>query len=430
MNDAERKAVYRTIIIAQCMGMLGLVLFQNGFMLNYFSKLSLSSADIALVLALPPFVNMLVMLPSAYMSDLHGKKRLGVIGGILMQFGFLSLLVPGLRDAVHAKGLVFSGVVVFSLGNALGGSSWFALLSPLVPEHIRGRFFGRLRVTFQTVTILFTMLVTWLLDRHDDLWMFCGIILVAWVAVLSRLFFYIRIPEVEPAGRRERHFLDALRKVIAVPGFLPFTCYAFLVALFTAGGPLIFALLEKDVLAFKPATITLMGTLLMIGITAGCFLGGRMVDRLGTRTVFVLCHFAYALFFLLFAARGFFALPLTLYIGALTLGYGVVGGSAGIATSSELLALIPSENKSLACSFNMTLISAGCALPGILVSRLLDWEVLSESWMLAGQSLSPYDTMLIASGVMMTLLLVTLGLIPSVIHKVGLYPAASSWNRV
>ena len=79
-------------------------------------------------------------------------------------------------------------------------------------------------------------------------------------------------------------------KVLRIPGYLPFCAYCFLLMLFTGACPMIFSLMEKDVLGFSDDRIVLIGNLMALGGMLGFVLGGRMVDRFGTKYVFLCCH--------------------------------------------------------------------------------------------------------------------------------------------
>ena len=95
---------------------------------------------------------------------------------------------------------------------------------------------------------------------------------------------------------------------------------------------------------------------------------------------------------------------------------------ASIAVSTEMLALIPVDHKSLSTSICITFIRIGGALSGLLAAWLLQLGVLVEQWTLMGVQLSRYDTILLCSGIGVILLVVTLGLVPSVIHKAQWVP--------
>lgn len=136
------KRALRTIIIAQCLGMIGRNLCNNGFTLAYLSRLGIPGYRILFLLSLLPLIGTLLLLPTAYFADRHGKKKIGAIGAVLSVAGFLLLPVAGFVPS-NAGIWAGTGLFIYALGNTLNGSSWFALLSPIIPEKIRGRFFGR-----------------------------------------------------------------------------------------------------------------------------------------------------------------------------------------------------------------------------------------------------------------------------------------------
>lgn len=125
-------------------------------------------------------------------------------------------------------------------------------------------------------------------------------------------------------------------------------------------------------------------------------------------------HISFAAILLAFSLRDSLPLPVFLTIGILSLLFGTVQGAHGIAASSEMLALIPAENKSLSTGLNMTLLSAGISCSGLLSGQIIKLQILQPQWILFGNTLSNYDTLLLGSGIMLILLTVTLGLVPSV----------------
>ena len=67
---------------------------------------------------------------------------------------------------------------------------------------------------------------------------------------------------------------------------------------------MIFSLLEKDILGFSDDRIVLIGNLMALGGMLGFVLGGRMLDRFGTKYVFLCCHFGFSAVLLLVLTRG------------------------------------------------------------------------------------------------------------------------------
>ena len=206
-------------------------------------------------------------------------------------------------------------------------------------------------------------------------------------------------------------------KVLAIPEYLSFCAYCFLLTLFTGACPQIFNLIEKDVLHLTKVEIVFVGNLLVVGALAGFILGGRMVDRFGTKYVFLCCHFGFATILFLFLWRALFPGEVQIIVGILTFLFGMVQAASSIAMTSETLVLIPVENKSLATGLWFTLYSGGTGLSGVLSGQALELGLLSDSWTWLGQHMSRYDGLLLFCVTMVLLMTVTLGLIPSFIKK-------------
>ncbi|VGO22764.1 MFS transporter [Pontiella sulfatireligans] len=426
LTEEQRKRAFNAIIITQCLGMITAALFQNGFYLSYFTKLGLSSAGIAFLFALPPLLGAGLMLPFAFYADRMGKKKLALVGQALLIASLLIIMAAGMGATRLALPLIVVSLLFFCVGGSLQGASWFALLGPIIPVKTRGRFFGRLRVTFTTVCILFTVLISRILKSSQSMTAFQMLLGVVVVAAVIRFFTYARIPELENAegeAHRQR-FPQALKAVLAVPGFLQFTGYVFLITLFTAGVPIIFGLMQKDVFLFSASQITWVGMLFLAGGVAGNLLGGRAVDRFGTRIVFLLAHISYAVVILAMLARHWMPWSLPAHAAGCSFLFSMVGATAGVAVTSELLGLIPASNKSLSTSVNMSLFNLAIALSQLFVARSISWDVLATDWQMLGQSYSAYDTLLLAFATLTLLMLASIGLVPKIAKKAQLMPGS------
>lgn len=218
-----------------------------------------------------------------------------------------------------------------------------------------------------------------------------------------------------------------IHDLLQTPGLASFTCYLFLLALVTAYSPTLFNLIEKDILHFGDDRIIALGTVLMIGSVIGYLFGGKAVDRWGTKPVFLGCHFGYALILMLFLLRPADASlrMLTALLGTLHFAFGFVFAASSIAISTEMLALIPADNKSVSTSICQTLGRGGAALSGVLCAGALKFNLLNPHWNLGGRAMSQYDSILLGFAIMVLLFVVTLGLVPSVLRKAEWFPRAT-----
>lgn len=432
LSDQQRKKVFNIIILTQCLGMLSAALFQTGFFLNYFSKLGISNASIAFLFALPPLAGAVLMLPFAFLADRFGKLRLGLIGQVLTVAGLVLAMAAGWVPVRLALMLMIVAVLIFSVGGSLQGASWFALLNPIVPREIRGRFFGRLRVSFTTVCILFSLLIARLLGASESMTTFQIIVGIVCLAHVVRYFTYARIPELEQEHKEtgpRTSFKESLAGVFRIQGFGAFNGYVLLITLFTAAIPLVYGLMQKDVFGFSPAQIQLMGTLFLAGSVAGNLMGGRMVDRWGTRFVFLASHISYGFVIFSMLARHWIPLPLMVQVGACTFLFSLIEATKGIAVTSEMLELIPSRNKSLSTAVCMTLFSLGVAASQLFVSRSISWNIFAPEWTVLGKTFSAYDSLLFLFASMILMLLATIGLVPKVVKRAQLMPG-SGYPRI
>lgn len=412
----------RNAILAQVFGCVSYVVFQNGMLLLYFTVLDISSIGIMVYLALPGVAQALLLIPCAFLADRYGKKRVGHMGSALMVIGFASLAMAGFGGTASIHLLVAFGTTAYGMGLSLFIGGWFALLHPLVPSSMRGSFFGRLRFSWQSTAIVFGAIGTALLSRDTPIHVFQIIVVVIAVCFIIRVIFYQRIPEVEASIPRSAGFGKALGEVVRAKGYASFCCYIFLLTLFTAHAPVLFGLIEKKGLGLGDNQVAWMGNVLAMGSVAGFLLGGRMVDRWGTKPVFLYCHFAYGATLFLFLARDLLGVPVIYPLYVLNGVFGVVVAASSIAISTEMLELSPRENRSLATAVCMTLFWAGTAFSGLLSAGAIRLGIFKDEWEFFGNTLTAFDSLLLIFGVLVVLLVVSLGLVPSVMRKAEWVP--------
>jgi MFS family permease len=401
--------------------------FKNGFLLSYFLKMGFESSDVLILLSLPSVIMFLLSVPFAYYADRYGKKKIGISGMILMISGFFFIILAGFFDQQISIRFIVGGIALFSIGLSAFLSGWFALLSPLIPETIRGSFFGTLRVSWQIFAIVCSLILTFILEKNASLGTYQLILVFFTCLLISQIFLYLKIPEIEKSEFQKKSIWKIAAAIPEVPGYLPFCAYCFLLMLATGAWPVTMGLLEKNVLHFSDDTIVHMGTMLFLGSMVGFYTGGKMVDKFGTKMVFLVVHFSYFLFLFLVILRGLIPVSLVSYFSFLTFSLGLIQASSSIALTSEMMALAPAKNKAVIISFCISLQVGGVAVSGVISGKLIEYGILSETWRFQGLALSNYDTLILFSSVMVFVFIVTLGLIPSVVKtkKVQWVPHSS-----
>ncbi len=394
------------------------ILFTNSFMLLYFSALNISSERILFYLSVPMLIRIITLMLFAEKTERIGKVRAGVWGLSLSTVSAFLLVAAGFADKPLVEPIVFSAVLFFGAGYGIYLNSWFPIISTIVPADRRGRFFGVMRFIYQSVGIVFTFIVGITLGKDSSIGIFQFYLAICCLFRIIGIVIYSRIPDMDRQLCNSRTILSSIFHVVGKKGYLPFCSYVFLLSLFTGSCQSIFSLLAKDTLGMHGGHVIFLGNLVTFGTLFGYFCGGLMVDRLGTKYVFLFCHFSFASSMVLFLSRDFLPLPLMLVIGSLSFAFGIVQAASGIAVSSEMIAVSPADNKPMATAVCYSLISLGLSLSGIFSSIILKLGILSPAWEFMGKTFGPYDALLLFCGVMIFLLTVTLGLVPSVVKKV------------
>jgi len=412
-TPTQRSGMLNTIV-TQCLGALALTTFTNGILLVYLKALGVSDARIAGYLSIQSIAVAVLVIPAAYVADRHGKKRVGLAGVLLSALGFIVLALAGFLSSATVEPVSVIGIAFYSVGYTLQVSSWFALLSPIVPDTFRGRFFGVLRFSWQLTGVLFAGACAMFLSHDSPLSTHQGVLGLIAVAMVIRIRYYLKIPEMEATKDRQTSPAAAIVRVLQSHRFMAFCSYVLLLFLFTHGAPVLFGLIEKQVMKLGDNTVVALGGVLMAGSVTGFFIGGFAVDRLGPKPVFMFSHFGYAAVLLLFVGRGFFAPALSAFIGLLHFGFGFVLATSSVAISAQMLALIPSEGKSMFTSMHLAFLRWGSSLSGLLIAGSLKVGLFSETWKVGKHTMSSFDAILLLYGAMVFVLVATLTLIPSV----------------
>ena len=419
----EQRRGMNLAIGAQVFGMLADIAFRNGILLVYFTAMNLNRERVLLYLSLPPLMMVLVRLPAAHVADHIGLKRVTLPGFMLVTAAFLLFLLAGFVPTVTGRELmVFGGVMLFGLGLSIASAGFMPLLRRLVPQNLRGRFFGRLHVSWQSVGLVFVALCALLLPSNASITTYQWIALLLVLGTAVRIGLIALMPEPPRPSPPAKSFFRSIKQTLQAPGYAAFSAYVFLLALFTGAGPFVFGLLEKHTLNFGDDQVVWMGNLIMVGSLIGFAVGGKGTDRWGTKPVFLLCHFGYGIALVLLLLRAVIDVPV-IYLAVLAnLAYGACWAGSLIAISTELLGLVPRDNQAMGTSLALLLFHVGGATAGLLGSAALGLGVLAERWTLLGTVMGPYDTLLLSWAVMVVLLVVTLGLVPSVLRKAEWMP--------
>jgi len=178
------------------------------------------------------------------------------------------------------------------------------------------------------------------------------------------------------------------------------------------------------VMELKTETVVWLANIGLLGALIGYYAGGRAIDRFSAKPVFLISHLGYAAISLLFIFRSMSPILTMPLLGFCHFSFGFVYAASSIAITTEMLALMPQRNQSLATSILTTMLYVGMGLSGIICAGILDFDFLKKDWLFCSLTMSNYDAILLGCGGMALLLVATLGLVPSVIRKAQSTPGA------
>lgn len=412
----------KNIINSQCAGMIGVSIFTNGVLLAYSHSLGFSNSTILILLALPELISCLIILPLAYYTSRKGIKIIGSLGIIIGIAGYLLLILAALKG-FNSLLFAFIGVTLAGIGIAMLASGWLALIGPLVDKSFRGRFIGILRFRWQLYTVIFSFIAISLIKYSEGSSISYTIILLIVIgSQILRFFIYNKIPDESIQDTTNNTLRESIFGLIKTPIFMSYCCYLFFLILATAACPWIINLSQKQFLAFTEAQIVFTNTLFLVGNLIGFYLGGIIIDKFGTKPVFIVAHFSFGILLFLFVARDLLIVPPLYSQNFLMLLFGIVTAASSIAITTELYEVLPLNKTVMATSFYVVVISLSKFLGAFISSQALQLKILSEKWSIGNFQFNCFDTMLIGNGCMVILLVMTLGLIPSVskqMHKVN-----------
>ncbi|GAM10278.1 major Facilitator Superfamily protein [Geobacter sp. OR-1] len=393
---SDRRSAMRSAIFAQCFGMLSQQMISGGILLLYLNAMGMKPAVILLVLNITPFLSSFLSIPVAWGADRAGIKRFGNLGNFLMILG-LSFVVGGafLRDAEPSLVLpaILAGLVIHMFGAAFFNTGWFSLLSHIVPSEYTGRFFGVIRFSWQIVSLAFFILSAFLFSARTPIWIYQTVLCLGGLSVGCRYFFYKDIPNAPAAESKPLNLIKSVEFALTLPGFAPYLAYLLLLVCVTGNG--------QDMLRLSAVRGCGLGDNQILFLTVGSMLGsltafkfmGRLIDRLGPRRVFLLCHIGFAVALLSFPARVLFHLP-PLAAGVFTsMILGLTSSTLGLTTTSQSFQICRGAQRTIAYALVSATQSMGSGLSGFALAALLSHMGTSVP---GG---NPFDLILIGLGV-------------------------------
>lgn len=179
------------------------------FIMTFAVALGMSSLSLGLVAALPILSASLFQLLFYNFVNLRcPKRRFITVGATLQGLTCLAIVISPMVSQRFGALLILSLVVYHICGHTIA-PAWNAWMGELVPEHTRGRYYGR-RNSYRALFMLGSFVLAGIiLDRTAEQGVFLGFIIIFTIAGAARLvsaYFIHRMKDSSTSIRMSRQF--------------------------------------------------------------------------------------------------------------------------------------------------------------------------------------------------------------------------------
>jgi len=345
----------------------------------------LSPAHYGLIISLPFWFNFLQVLVTPRLSQQMDARRLCIITAWL-QFSGWVLLTAALpfiprADTPLTLGVFFVGFSIIACAGAVNGVTWNGWMQDVVPQRLRGKYFGTRNQVLQVSMIAFLLSVSGLTALlHDSL---VAYVLLFGLALGARVVSIVAMQrmvtpseEVRPtvhqgiASQRRLAWRDQLRVLRADRDLMRFIGFGALMAFFVnLFGPFLPVFMHEglELNVARANWILLFGP---IGAAASFPAWGRLLDRYGNIPVMIVSLGLWQLSALIWCVVEPGNLWL-LYV-AVPLG-GVFSAGYGVGLFALMLKLMPPSARTLGVALFISLSSLAAAVAPPLGGYLITW---------------------------------------------------------
>ena len=405
LTDQQQTRGMRYTYIAVCFGSIMFFLMRGSAIGTLFIK-QLGGSDLQALL-ITAFVTLfhVIQIPIALkIAPSKGKAFMlscWYVYALLLAVAVLmpSFLPPGQTTVIWVLILV---AMAFAVRSA-GGPFWFPLIHDVVPVDRRGRFFGKLRALWTSVCFAYVLLAGVFLGSQPDIWKFQVILGIATVFALVRNIFVTVIPTGNSlSGNHDYDDWKAyVKEFLLHRELLLFCAYfgAFSILATFLRQPLILYLRHMGLPVGDNVIVFNFNTL---GMVLFLLAGGVLVDRFGTKPIFLVSHVI--LFLLCLAVVGIGMLPLDTARALMAVAMMLSGGTfavAGIACTAQMFHLVPDRGRVFFMSLAMIILWSGFTISPLIAGGILN--LTGPDWTLhfPGVQLDIFQVMVASAGLAM-----------------------------
>jgi len=275
--------------------------FGDAYITPYALSLNANNVQIGLLSSLTGLIGPLAQIKGSKLMEKLPRKKIVVIGTALNAIMWIPILILAFlfQKGMYLEYLPFALIVfysIYAIFGAIGGPAWFSMLGDIVPNKIRGKYFGKRNRVAGIVGLITTLGAAFLLDLFKTKGIvLLGFALLFFVAFVFRLVSaYLFTKHYDPKLHLEEgyyfSFWDFIKKA-PKNNFGRFTIYIALMYFgVQIGGPFFAVYMLKDLnFSYIIYTLVNISSTVFALITMGIW--GKFSDKYGNRKILAMCGF-------------------------------------------------------------------------------------------------------------------------------------------
>lgn len=365
--------------------------------------------------ALIPLAYFLMLLPMGWVAARVGYRKT-IIGCTSMGFCAMLLLTFSPQFGVAGKSVMMLSIAGFGVCMAAYNAAWFPFIDNFLPQNQRSSFFGILRFSWQSFSVLFFFLCGLMIGKSPSIWMLQTVALLASFSLIGRIIHIAKIPQTSEKAEPV-NFFEGLTDVVrnkALTGYSVYLCFLYLFCFATQ--PVAFIYI-KNGLNIPANIVIIISAIALSGSIFGFLIAGSVIRTFNTYRVIVFSHLMFILInFGIFFAGGNSWINIAL-ITLLLLINSLMLSLISVTTTSEMFAMASNWNRAMSMAFCGCFYSLGSGAARMLSSIILGSGILSAQWSIGLTQFSNYQTIFLINGCALLFISLMLLMVPAVFPK-------------
>ncbi len=354
----------------------------NNFVTPYALAFGATNFQVSMLSAIPNLFSSVIQMFTPKLMEKHDRKRI-VVSSVFVQ---AAMWLPILLLSFFHGNISYILILLFTISTAMNAfisPAWRSWISDIIPESIRGKFFG-LRSRIVIITQIVSMgIVGLLLDRFRAYNVMIGFAIAFLLAFFGRF-----VSGVLLTKHYEPHFKMSRERYFSFTQFMRkaprnnFGRFALFIGLMTMSvyiaAPFFTVYMLKN-LGFSYATYTALTVATYIGLTIGMGFWGKVSDEVGNKKVLEISSFFIGAFPLLWLLSGS-----PLYLGVLKAVNGFFWAGFNLSSFNFIFDAVTRERRGLCAAYTNALTGIGIFLGSSFGGVLTPLKSLAFIFVISG----------------------------------------------